>query len=284
MSNDIIIPQEAQAALSIFDAGRFELALKQAEMLSRSELLPKAFQGNPSNCFLALEMAERMGTSPFFVAQSLDIIHGKPGFSAKFLIGCFNKVGNFDPITYQEDDVDGGRCRAISRDRRTDAIIEGPWVSMEMAKKEGWVSKNGSKWVTMPQLMLRYRAASFMIRTTAPEISLGFPTTEELYDTGGQAGASVRVVTPSNPWQLAAAEPDEAEEPTEDLRDTLKGLISDAGFKVAEALAGCAKFGLGDGKTPFSELPDEIITKIVFGWDDISVIIIEDREAKGGKG
>ena len=61
--------------------------------------------------------------------------------------------------------------------------IVGPDVTIAMAKAEGWVDKKGSKWKTMPQLMLAYRAAAFMIRTTAPEISLGMMTTEELQDT-----------------------------------------------------------------------------------------------------
>ena len=51
-----------------------------------------------------------------------------------------------------------------------------------MAKAEGWYGKKGSKWVTMPELMLRYRSATFLIRTTAPEIALGFQTTEEWRD------------------------------------------------------------------------------------------------------
>lgn len=52
-----------------------------------------------------------------------------------------------------------------------------------MAKDEGWYGKKGSKWQTLPELMLRYRAASFLISTTAPELLLGFQTSEEVIDT-----------------------------------------------------------------------------------------------------
>jgi hypothetical protein len=52
-----------------------------------------------------------------------------------------------------------------------------------MAKAEGWSTKNGSKWKTMPDLMLRYRSATFLIRCTAPEIGLGLQTAEEIHDT-----------------------------------------------------------------------------------------------------
>jgi hypothetical protein len=53
---------------------------------------------------------------------------------------------------------------------------------MKMAKAEGWVSKNGSKWQTMPELMIRYRAAAFFGRLYAPEIMMGMQTMEEVID------------------------------------------------------------------------------------------------------
>jgi hypothetical protein len=51
-----------------------------------------------------------------------------------------------------------------------------------MAQDEGWMSKAGSKWKTMPQLMLQYRAAMFFTRAYCPEALLGMHTREELYD------------------------------------------------------------------------------------------------------
>ena len=37
----------------------------------------------------------------------------------------------------------------------------------------------------MPDQMLRYRAAAWLIRTTAPEISMGLPTADEAIDVEG---------------------------------------------------------------------------------------------------
>lgn len=53
---------------------------------------------------------------------------------------------------------------------------------MEMADKEGWTKKNGSKWQSMPSQMLRYRAAAFWQRVYCPEISMGLITKEEADD------------------------------------------------------------------------------------------------------
>jgi hypothetical protein len=60
--------------------------------------------------------------------------------------------------------------------------LEGPKVTMKMANAEGWVSKTGSKWKTMPELMLRYRASAFFGRLYAPEIMMGMQTAEEIQD------------------------------------------------------------------------------------------------------
>ncbi|OEY96075.1 recombinase RecT [Acinetobacter proteolyticus] len=61
-------------------------------------------------------------------------------------------------------------------------VLESSKISIEMAVKEGWYSKNGSKWQTMPEQMLRYRAASFFGRVYAPEILMGLRSVEEEQD------------------------------------------------------------------------------------------------------
>ena len=58
-------------------------------------------------------------------------------------------------------------------------LIESSKISIEMAVKEGWYTKNGSKWKTMPEQMLRYRAASFFGRVYAPELLMGLRSVEE---------------------------------------------------------------------------------------------------------
>src|SRR5690606_41650747 len=59
-------------------------------------------------------------------------------------------------------------CTAWAIEARTGERLESAEISMEMAVKEGWYQKNGSKWQTMPEQMLRYRAASFFGRIYAP--------------------------------------------------------------------------------------------------------------------
>ena len=81
-----------------------------------------------------------------------------------------------------EPHTDTWSCTAFATELSTGEVVEGVTVTIAMAKAEGWFGKAGSKWKTMPELMMRYRAATFLIRSVAPEIALGFQTTEEAID------------------------------------------------------------------------------------------------------
>lgn len=160
----------------------WELANRIGKAFAASTLVPQQYQGNVANCIVALEMANRMGASPLMVMQNLYIVHGNPGWSSKFLIASFNQCGRFSALRYDWNQ-DRTACRAWAVEKATGERIDGPLVSLEMAKAEGWSTKGGSKWKTMPELMLMYRAAAFLIRTYAPEISMGLRTDDEIIDT-----------------------------------------------------------------------------------------------------
>lgn len=170
-------------SINIFaDSDSFAHAQRIAKMFASSDLVPATFKGNPANCVIAIEMAMRIKASPLMVMQNMYVVHGKPSWSSQFLIACINKSGLFSPIRYETSGKDGGSVRAYAKDLENNDICKGAWVSMDMATKEGWLSKKGSKWQTMPELMLRYRAAAFFQRQFCPEISMGFHTTEEIKD------------------------------------------------------------------------------------------------------
>jgi hypothetical protein len=76
---------------------------------------------------------------------------------------------------------DARRCTAYVFDKN-DHRVEGPTVSIQMAKDEGWYGKNGSKWKTMPDVMLRYRAAAFFGRLNCPEMIMGIYTSDEVVE------------------------------------------------------------------------------------------------------
>ena len=161
----------------------FELAQRIASALSKSSLVPEAYRDNIPNCLIALEMANRVGCSPLMTMQNLYVIQGRPSWSSTFIIASINSCGRFSPLRFSLKGEGMQRtCIASAIEKATGEVLEGPEVSMAMAKAEGWLGKNGSKWQTMPELMLRYRSAAFFGRLYAPEMLLGMQAAEEVAD------------------------------------------------------------------------------------------------------
>jgi hypothetical protein len=146
---------------------RFALAQRQAKVYADSALVPQEYRGKIGNVLIAQNMAKRMGADTLMVMQNLYIVHGKPGWSAAFLVASFNSNGRFSAIKYRfqgEKHTPEWGCQAYCTENSTGEVIEGTWITWEMATAEGWVSKAGSKWKTMPEQMFRYRAATFLIQ------------------------------------------------------------------------------------------------------------------------
>ena len=172
--------------VSMYNARGLQAMMSLAENLSKATIIPETFQGKPANILIALNMSQRMNADPLMVMQNMYIVYGNPSWSSKFLISCFNTCGRFSSIKYEFFGTPGSDdygCRAWATEYATGERVQGIDVTIKMAKDEGWYGKKGSKWQTMPQLMLQYRAATFLIRTVAPEISMGLQTAEELEDT-----------------------------------------------------------------------------------------------------
>jgi hypothetical protein len=122
-----------------------------------------------------------------------------------------NASGKFSPLRFVFDsDEAPSWCYAVARDRESGEELKGERITLEMAKKEGWSTKTGSKWLTMPGQMLRYRAASFWSRAYASDMSLGMYTQDEVRD----FAEPPRNVTPAkaNPFIAEPAEPAETVE------------------------------------------------------------------------
>jgi hypothetical protein len=179
---------------NLTSASGWELAQRVSKALAASTLVPEAYRNNIPNCIIALEIANRLGASPLLVMQNLYIVHGRPGWSSQFLIATFNQCGRFSAMRFEffgESGKDSWGCRAWAIEKETGEKITGADVTIKTSKDEGWYSKNGSKWKTMPQQMLMYRAASWFVRAYAPELSMGLQTQDELVDVGQVPMASV---------------------------------------------------------------------------------------------
>lgn len=167
-----------------------------------------------SNCVIALNIANRLNADALMVMQNLYIIEGRPAWSSQFIMAAINSCGRFSSlrfelkdlgekeVEYQETQWNNGRKNIVTKKVKIQdmscyawveekgsvdpegkpVILKSSVISVEMAVKEGWYQKNGSKWQTMPEQMLRYRAASFFGRVYAPELLMGLKSEEEERD------------------------------------------------------------------------------------------------------
>lgn len=189
---DAVQPPRAQSSLTAYSSfasiQAFETGQRMAKALASSTMIPERFRDNMVDCLIVLEMSQRMGCSPLMLMQKIYEVHGKIGIEAQFLIASVNQSGKCTPIRYDEGgEGDDQYCIAWVMDKTGERLSSVP-VTLRMAKQEKWTDKPGSKWKTMPGLMLRYRAAAFLARQYFPELSLGMPTREELVDSYEEPG------------------------------------------------------------------------------------------------
>ena len=211
----------------------------------------KESRENPNalaNAVVALNMAQRMGADPLMVMQNLYIVEGRPSWSSQWIIAAINGSGRFSPLRFDIKETgkktvertetvweNGSRstvtkkvdildkvCIAWAIEKETGERLESPKVSIEMAVKEGWYTKTGSKWQTMDEVMLRYRTASFFGKLYAPELLMGLQTVEEAQDIidlnpdGSYSVASASVNELRGAARTATAQPAEVVEQPED--------------------------------------------------------------------
>jgi hypothetical protein len=157
-----------------------EPRLKQAMFYSKAKgMIPDRFVNSPASIYIGIKIAQRIDCDVLEVLNGLYVVHGTPGWSAEFLIARAKaKLGLM--IMY-ETTGEGKtlQVRAKAIDKKGEVFLGTP-VSMAMAEAEGWT--RNSKYKSMPEYMLKKRAATFLIREQFPEVTAGFQTVDEVVD------------------------------------------------------------------------------------------------------
>lgn len=204
-----LVPDIYRATMKPFPANADENTVNRIQSENQTALT-KAM----ANCMIAVDYAMRVGASPLMVMQNVAIIYGRPAPSSKFLIATVNSCGKFEPMQFRFKELgalgmveytdyvwndhnrrkepvqrqfDGRNvmnieCVAYTTKKGSKEVLESSPVTVRLAVEERWYTKDGSKWPTMPRLMLMYRAASMWTNTYAPELSMGMRTKEEIQD------------------------------------------------------------------------------------------------------
>ncbi len=160
-----------------------------AQVMCKAGNIPDSYKGKPADCMIAIDMADRMGVSPLMVMQSMYVVQGKPSWSGQACMSFIQANPDFkdvQPVYTGTPDTPERGCYISAKRVSDDSEIRGVCVTMEMAAAEGWTGKRGSKWLTMPDLMLAYRAAAFFARVYCPAVLMGVSVEGESEDIGGE--------------------------------------------------------------------------------------------------
>lgn len=158
------------------------------QFYAQCDMVPDSFKGKPANCAVAVEYAQQLGVPPLFFMQQSYVVKGKPAISASLMIALLNKSKRLSaPLSYEQGGEGKDRWWTATG---TDAATGKPVsfrVTWAMVEAEGWHLDKGnngskSKWMTLPDLMGRYRSASYLIRTHYPDVLMGLTEVDELRD------------------------------------------------------------------------------------------------------
>ena len=183
---DGTIGEVQETALAVqHDNSYFDDLIEKAKFFSNSTLVPTNYQRKPENCLIALDLAGRMGVPMMFVMQNMKVIQGNPSWSGSSIgamLRCSGKFEDVEVIFVGEPNRDSWGAYVTAKSTKTGKTLRGATITIAIAKAEGWYGKNGSKWKTMPELMLTYRAYAWFGRQHAPELMMGLQSSDEVED------------------------------------------------------------------------------------------------------
>lgn len=190
-------------------------AYKFASILAKSDLVPSHYRGKPENAFIAVQTAYRMNIDPMLIMQNSFVYQGKLSMYSSFLIGLANRSGILkNGIRYIiEGKGQDLKVTAYAYLKDTGDKIEYT-ISMMEAAADGWT--RNSKYKTLPELMLRYKAAAMLVRTHLPEVQHGIHIVEDLEDAAASQGTQSKTDSLLDKMKQATADYEAAKETKEE--------------------------------------------------------------------
>ncbi|MBJ2290723.1 hypothetical protein JFT44_12335 [Pseudomonas sp. MF5691] len=151
-------------------------ALKFADYLANSDIVPKDFQKKPANILVAVQWGMELGLQPMQAMQSIAVINGRPSLWGDAVIALVRSSPLCEYV-YETDDGETASCRVkrVGEDEQTRTF------SMADATQAGLKGKQGP-WAQYPKRMRQMRARSFALRDVFPDVLRGMPMAEEVQD------------------------------------------------------------------------------------------------------
>lgn len=229
MSNDLV------TAKSLLSVDNFEHSLRVANMICKSEMVPKNYKDRPQDVLVAMEMGVALGIGPLQAIQNIAIINGKPCLYGDGMLAVCSGRSDFENIS-EEQILDsqgktiGYKC-TVTRRGRTPVCHS---FTIEQAQTAGLWGKQGP-WKQYPNRMLQMRARSFALRDSFADALGGVRMAEEVED------YEIKDITPEKkssdlsaliankaPPKLSASIPDTAAPVNDEVIDKETGEVVEA--------------------------------------------------------
>jgi hypothetical protein len=177
-----------------------------SQMLSKSAMVPKQYQGKPEDIMVAVQWGYEIGLQPMQALQNISVINGKPsvyGDAAMALVQASPVCEGVDESIEGEGTPNPVAVCIARRKGRNPVIVR---FSVEDARRAGLWGKAGP-WQAYPKRMLQMRARGFALRDAFPDVLKGLITAEEAQDYPDEAKPRpIKDVTPmpANPLDVIA--------------------------------------------------------------------------------
>jgi len=184
-------------------ATTMEQAIKVAEMLAKSTLVPKAYQGQPANVLVAMAYGESFGMQPLQAMQSVAVVNGMPGLYGDGLLAVCRSCSSWE---WMQEAIDGETAICTAK-RRNEPEVTATFSVADAKRAQLW-GKAGP-WTQYPMRMLAMRARAFALRNLYADVLRGMGSAEELQDIPTEMPAvqvePARIDNAEQPQQTKAA-------------------------------------------------------------------------------
>lgn len=176
----------------------FEEAMKFADIMSGSNIIPKDYQGKPGNILVAIQWGSELGLPPLQAMQNIAVINGRPSIWGDAMLALVQGSGLLEYIK-EDPQADGCVC-VLKRKGQPEISRE---FTKDDAKQAGLLSKQGP-WSQYPKRMMQLRARAFALRDAFADVLRGVHIAEEAQDMPKE----MRDVTPQQEAPKAANKAD----------------------------------------------------------------------------
>jgi hypothetical protein len=179
-------------------------AVTFSEMLSNSNMVPKAYQGKPQDILVCVQWGMEMGLAPMQALQNIAVINGKPSVYGDAMMALVQASPVCEDVEEYFENEGTPNPVAVCVAKRKGRKPVTAKFSVEDAKRAGLWAKQGP-WSAYPKRMMQMRARGFALRDAFPDVLKGVISAEEAQDYPDEAKPRpAKDITPRNPLDMVA--------------------------------------------------------------------------------